>query len=117
MKFLRQIRERMPHVLAETSIDYMTMTRTCCAILRQVRDEIGRRLDNRHHTKDWADSSKPGFLITSMIILRESGDAEMLQDHLLRGKRLIQAGPQLKVAGRVLTDFLVAQQIADNAGG
>ena len=115
MQFLRKTTEHMPEVLAETSIDHTTVTRTCCAMLRQVRDDIGRQLDIKHFTKYSSEFSEPGFLIMSMTILRESGDAEIVQDRLLKGKRLIHAGPQLEVMGQVLTEFLMAQQMADDS--
>ncbi|KAK4547202.1 hypothetical protein LTR36_001423 [Oleoguttula mirabilis] len=89
MQFLKQTREHMPGVLEQSSIDYITLTRTCCAILRLVRDVIAEELDIKHYTKDGSDSNEPGFLIMSLIILREASDFEIAQGELLTGKERI----------------------------
>lgn len=129
LQLLSHIQSYLPSCIPAMQIDYLTLVRTCNALLRDIRSTINAALSissqgvvhpEKTAASNGGDSYDGGLLIMVLDILNEAADCKDVQDDVLRGKlkrRILRGGPQLDLAGVVVTEFIEKLLEKEGKGG
>lgn len=104
LELLEQVRDWLSHAVPDMRIDYIPMTRSCSALLENLRSIIHQRLGLYEDIQQFSET--PLYACMTVNILAEAREMQHLNGEVVRRRMLVFESPQLAIAGEVMQKFL-----------
>ncbi len=102
LQFLVRLQEFLPPEVSKLQFDYISLTKRCYMLLKQIHARIGKKLNIVHPLLNHSESTQPMYAIMVFKILKEANE---IQGAGRQGRDPLSQSPQLEIAGNVLNRF------------
>lgn len=106
LQFLSMLEAKLPRISQRLQFDYITLTKQCCNLLKNVRQQIGLELQINYPRIPSEDSADRTLSWVVMLILEENNEMVSAIENSSRGAPAPLVGPQLAVARQEMRKFL-----------
>lgn len=113
LQFLGLLRNHFSYLIPRLQFDYITLTKECAKILKDVRTRIGLELNIQYPRQDTGDSADQTFPLMVMNVLQDTKELATSYRNSARGGGHALIGPQLDIAGEVIQNSIKTSNPSD----